>query len=277
MNLQVPVLPTLALLLVAAAAGQPPDTDLSRAQQAYDRANALFEQKNLPGSLAALEEALSADPNNVPALTLKAKIAISVNRPDIAGECLKRAVAADPASWYARFLFGYWHYLRSDWPRALSELGTARKLNPQYPRSPLYLGMVYERLGDAQKTLTYYEEALKLEEAAGVPDAYTLVAYSRGLQSLGRLDESTKVVNRALKLYPNNRDVYYELGQLLLKKGDPKGAAKAGEAALLLPIEDVTELQIRYLLARAYQADGDDQRASEQAAAIRAAKLQEGK
>jgi cytochrome c-type biogenesis protein CcmH/NrfG len=84
-------------------------------------------------------------------------------------------------------------------------------------------------------------------------------------------------VNRALKLYPNNRDVYYELGQLLLKKGDPKGAAKAGEAALLLPIEDVTELQIRYLLARAYQADGDDQRASEQAAAIRAAKLQEGK
>jgi hypothetical protein len=35
MNLQVPVLPTLALLLVAAAAGQPPDTDLSRAQEAY--------------------------------------------------------------------------------------------------------------------------------------------------------------------------------------------------------------------------------------------------
>ena len=58
MNLQVPVLPILALLLVAAAAAQPPDTDLSRAQQAYERANAFFEQKNLPGSLAALEEAL---------------------------------------------------------------------------------------------------------------------------------------------------------------------------------------------------------------------------
>jgi tetratricopeptide (TPR) repeat protein len=275
---------TLVLLLAAAAAGQsqdsssrPGDSSASRAQQAYEKANALFEQKNLPGSLAALEEALSADSNNVPALTLKAKIAISANRPDIARECLERAVVADRSSWYAHFLFGFWHYLQSDWQGAIGELGVARKLNPQDARSVLYLGMATERLGDTRNTLTYYEEALRLEESTGVPDPYTLVAYSRVLQLLGRLDDCTKVVNWALKLYPNHRDVHYELGLLLLKKGDPKGAAKAGEAALLLPVEDVMELQIRYLLARAYQADGDDRRAAEHAAAIRAAKAQEGK
>jgi predicted Zn-dependent protease len=269
------MLPALALILAAAAAGQSPDT--AKAQQAYEQANASFEQKNLPATIAALDMALGADPNYVPALTLKAKIAISVNRPDIAGECLERAVAADPSSWYAHFLFGFWYYLRSDWPRAITELKAARKLNPQDAHSALYLGMAYEHLGDSGNTLTSYEEAMKLEEATGVPDAYTLVAYSRILQLLGRLDDCTKVLNRATKAYPNHRDVLYELGRLLLKKGDPKGAAKAGEAALLLPIEDVTDLQIHYLLARAYQADGDDLHAAEQAAALRAAKAQEGR
>ena len=272
-----------AFLLAVAAAAQEPETApapgsaVSQAQQAYARANDLFEQKNLAGSVAALEEALGADPAYVPALTLKAKIAISANRLDIAGECLKRAVEADPASWYPHFLYGFWHYLRGDWPRAISEFQGARKLNPRDAHSDLYLGMAYERLGDARTALTYDEQAVKLEEAAGAPDPYTLVAYARVLRLVGRLDDSTRVVNQALKLYPNHRDAYYELGLLLLKKGDPKGAAKAGEAALLLPVEEVEEFQIHYLLARAYQADGDDRRAAEHAAAVRAAKAREGR
>ena len=65
------LLPVLAFLLVSAAAGQSPDA--ARAQQAYERANKLFEQSQLPQSMAALDEALAADPKNVPALTLKAK------------------------------------------------------------------------------------------------------------------------------------------------------------------------------------------------------------
>jgi predicted Zn-dependent protease len=264
----------LPLAALIGAAGQSPD---NRAQVAYDKANSLFEQKNLPGSLAALEEALGVDPDNVPALTLKAKIAISVNRPEIAGECLERAVAADPASWYAHFLYGFWYYLRGDYSRAISELASSRKLNPKDARSPLYLGMAYERIGDAQNTMTYYGEALRLEDATGTPDPYTLVANSRALQLLGRLDECTKILSRALKLYPTHRDVQYELGRLLLKQGDAKGAVKAGEAALQLPIEDVTDLQIHYLLARAYQASGDAQHAAQQAAAIRAARTQEAK
>jgi predicted Zn-dependent protease len=277
-------IPLLPALFLGVAAAQAPDTAappasaaVSEAQQAYARANEFFEQKNLAQSVAALEEALSADPRYVPALTLKAKIAISANRLEIAGECLKRAVEADPASWYVRFLYGFWYYLRGDWPRSISELQAARKLNPRDAHTSLYLGMAYERLGDARTALTYDEQAVKLAEAAGAPDPYTLVAYSRVLQALGRLDDCAKVVNRALTLFPNHRDLYYELGQLLLKKGDPKGAVKAGEAALQLPIEDVAEVQIHYLLARAYQADGDERRAAEHAAAIRAAQAQDGR
>ena len=269
------LLPVLAFLLVNAAAGQSPDA--ARARQAYERANKLFEQNQLPQSMAALDEALAADPKNVPALTLKAKIAIGSNRLDIAGQCLERAVAADPSSWYARFLFGFWYYLRDDWSRALAELSAARKLNPQYAHSPLYLGMTYERLGDLPKAVAFSEEAVRLEEASGKPDANSLLVCSRLLHQAGRLADCTKVLDKAVQLYPTSRDVHYEIGRLLLKKGDAKGAAKAGEEALRMAAEDVTDLQIRYLLVRAYETAGEDDLAAKQAAAIRAAEAKAGK
>jgi predicted Zn-dependent protease len=269
------LLPVLAFLLVSAAAGQSPDA--ARAQQAYERANKLFEQSQLPQSMAALDEALAADPKNVPALTLKAKIAIGSNRLDIAGQCLERAVAADPSSWYARFLFGFWYYLRDDWSRALTQLSAARKLNPQYAHSPLYLGMTYERLGDLQKAVAFSEEAVRLEEASGKPDFNSLLVYSRLLHSAGRLADCTKVLDKAVQLYPTSRDVHYEIGRLLLKKGDAKGAAKAGEEALRMAAEDITDLQIRYLLVRAYETAGEDDIAAKQAAVIRAAEAKAGK
>ena len=47
--------------------------------------------------------------------------------------------------------------------------------------------------------------------------------------------------------------------------------------ALRMAAEDVTDVQIRYLLVRAYETAGDDQLAAKQAAAIRAAEARTGK
>jgi hypothetical protein len=63
----------------------------------------------------------------------------------------------------------------------------------------------------------------------------------------------------------------------LLKKGDARGAAAAGEEALRMPPEDVTDLQVRYLLVRAYERAGEDRLAAQQAAAIRAAEAAAGR
>ena len=262
-------------LLAGAAAAQTPAA--MRAMEAYQRANKLFDQNQLQQSLAALDEALAADPNNVPALTLKAKIAMGANRFDVAGECLERAVAADPSSWYARFLMGFWFYIRDDWPKALAELTAAHKLNPRDARSPLYLALTYERLGDLQKAIAFSDEAVRIEEAAGKPGANSLLASARFLQQAGRLTDCGKVLNRALELYPSSREVHYEIGRLLLKKGDAKGAAAAGEEALRMAPEDVTDVQVRYLLVRAYETAGQDQLAARHAAAIRAVEAGAGK
>ena len=60
----------LALAVLSAAPASP-------GYPAYEKANALFVQKKLPEALAAIEESLRLDPQLVPALTLKAKLAMA--------------------------------------------------------------------------------------------------------------------------------------------------------------------------------------------------------
>ena len=88
------------------------------------------------------------------------------------------------------------------------------------------------------------------------------VAASRSV-TLFQASELEVAGDKAVQLDPTSRDVHYEIGRLLLKKGDAKGAAKAGEEALRMAAEDDTDLQIRYLLVRAYETAGEDDLAIE--------------
>ena len=97
----------VAVLLGAAAVGaQSP----SPGQAAYEKANALFSAQRFQECMNALDDALRLDPKLVPALTLKAKLAMAIKRYDVARESLERVLAADPKSAYAQFLYGFHFY-----------------------------------------------------------------------------------------------------------------------------------------------------------------------
>jgi len=256
------------LLFAAAALAQPQGA--SPAYRLYEKANALFNARKLPECIATLDEALRLDPKLVPALTLKAKAAMGMNRFDLARQSLNQALAAEPDAWYARFLSGFLYHLENELRLALPELERARKLNPRDPRSALYLGLTQESLGRTAEAIALYQEAIRLEEATGKAQAETLLTYARLLLLVGRLDECGQLIDRALKLEPDSRDARYERARLLLKRGDAAGAARDGEQALRLA-GGVAERQIRYLLVRAYQALGDEKSAAQHAAALRAA------
>ena len=128
----------LAVLLARWAAAQVPP---SAGYPAYERANRLFVAGKYQESFNAVDEALRLDSKLVPALTLKAKLAMSINRYDVARECLERAIAADPSSWYSQFLYGFQFYQQNEMPEAIRALEKTRRLNPRDPRSALYLGL----------------------------------------------------------------------------------------------------------------------------------------
>src|SRR5438128_7339075 len=88
--------------------------DRSPGFPAYRRANDLFVNKKLPEALSALEQSLKLDEQLVPALTLYAKIAMTLNRFELARDSLERALAVDPKAAYARFLYGLNFYLTNE-------------------------------------------------------------------------------------------------------------------------------------------------------------------
>lgn len=259
----------LAILLAAAAFAQSP-----AGLAAYERAERAFRAHEFQASMDALDEALRLDPKLVPALTLRARLAMAANRYDVARQTLERAIAADPASWYARFLYGFQFYQQNEMPAAIAALEKARELNPRDPPSALYLGLAYEAVGRTGEALELYRRAIQLEEAAGTLHVETLLTAGRLLLLLGRFQESAEMAERAAKVDPTSRDPHFELARLWLKRGDPRKAAAEGEAALALPRGDTPDRQIHFLLVQAYRAAGQDEKAERHAEALRA---QEGR
>jgi tetratricopeptide (TPR) repeat protein len=242
---------------------------------AYREAAILFGRSKFPESLARLDRALALDPKLVPALTLKAKLAMAINRYDVARECLERALAVEPSSGYAAFLYGFHYYQQNEMPRAIAALQKARQLNPRDPRTALYLGLAEETLGQTAEATAFYQDAIRLEEASGKPRVDPFLSYSRLLFIMGDLDGCGRLIERALKLDPASRDAHFERGRLLLKRGLAADAVMEGEAALRLRTGDVTDRQIHFLLIEANRAGGREREAAGHAEAIRAIEMQE--
>jgi len=174
------------LVLALALSGATP---ASPGYPAYERANRLFVEKKLPEAFAAIEEALRLDPKLVPALTLKAKLAMAANRLDVARQCLEKALALDPKAAYAQFLYGLEAYMGNDLKEALPRFRKARQLNPTDPRAALYLGLTVESLGQSVEAMALYEEAVRLERSTGAVHAETLLTGARLVLMHDRLED----------------------------------------------------------------------------------------
>jgi tetratricopeptide (TPR) repeat protein len=254
-----------AVLLVAAE---------SPGYAAYQRANALFVAKKFPECEAAIDEALRLDVKLVPALTLKAKLAMAINRFDVARDSLKQTIESDPRSSYAWFLYGLQFYMTNDLQSAMPQFEKSRALNPSDPRAVLYLGLTRESLGQTADAMSRYEEAVRLEKAAGAPHADTLLVGARLLLRLGNVEESDRWIQEALKLGPDSRDAHFEKARVLMKKGEASEAAAEGETALRLKEGSTQVDQIHYLLVRAYRDSGQADKAARHVELLRLSDVQ---
>jgi tetratricopeptide (TPR) repeat protein len=233
-----------------------------KAHEAYARANALFVEKKFEESLAALNQALTENPKFVPALTLRAKLSMAMNRLDLAGRDLSLAAELEPGSAYNQFMLGFYYYLENDFKRALEPLERARILDPSSSRTHFYLALTHEGLANADLAIQMYERALSLSRTSAKADTDILIAYARLLFTLGQYSKSMPLVDQALVLEPDSRDAHYERGRLLFQAGKFDQAVQEGEKALQLTSVGTTDRQIHFLLARAYARTGNSERAA---------------
>lgn len=221
--------------------------------QHYQNAKEDFAKRRFSEAVSEVDSALRENPNMVPALVLKARLATIAHRPDVARSCLITAITVDPASEEAQFYLGALFYAQNDFNLAISPLQKAQTLSPKSPLPVFYLAMAHEALGDETRALELYQRAEDLSPKKSVLRAEILVAYGRFLLSLGRIQDSVERDRMAIEIDPGARDAHYELAKGLEQEGDLKSAAVEGERALTLPAIDITDAQIHYLLANIYR------------------------
>jgi len=221
--------------------------------QHYEKAKQDFAQRKSSEAVSEVNAALHESPNMVPALILKARLAMFAHRPDVAKSCLITAITADPASEEAQFFLGVVYYTHNDLKLAISPLQTAQTLSPKSPLPVFYLAMTHEALGDMTQASDLYQQAENLSPEKSPQSASILVAYGRFLLSLDRVQNGIEKYRQAIKEDPESREAHYELAKGLDQEGDFKNAALEGERALTLPELGTVDAQIHFLLAKLYR------------------------
>ncbi|HET7791395.1 MAG TPA: tetratricopeptide repeat protein [Gemmatimonadales bacterium] len=115
------------------------------------------------------------------------------------------------------------------WRRLLGG-SSADELQPQR-LDYLNEALALERQGDYDAALTSYRLALRDHPQ----DARILQNMAIAFTKLGRIDEAIRHYRRALELDEALAGAHYGLGFLLLKRGDPDGAAQHLKAFLAQP------------------------------------------
>lgn len=220
--------------------------------QHYEKAKQDFAQRKFSEAVSEVDAALHERPDMVPALVLKARLAMFAHRPDVAKSCLITAITTDPTSEEAQFFLGVVYYVENDFNLAISPLQTAQTLSPKDPLPIFYLAMTHEALGDATQALDLYQQAENLSPDKSPQSSSILVAYGRFLFSMGRIKDSIEKDRQAIEADAKSRDAHYELAKGLDQEGDFKNAALEGELALPLPELGTSDAQIHFLLANVY-------------------------
>jgi eukaryotic-like serine/threonine-protein kinase len=164
----------------------------------------------------------------------------------------------------------YHHFVTGDLEKARQAYELWAQIYPREQVTPTNLGVIYQTLGQYDKSLAEYREAMRLSPAESLNFGNLVLAYIH----LNRLDESSAAANEALTKSLDSADLRAALYQLAFLKKDLPGmaeqvswsAGKPGKENLMLYLEAGTAAysgQLRVARKLAGQAATSAARASE--------------
>ncbi|MGB6599184.1 MAG: protein kinase [Candidatus Acidiferrum sp.] len=164
----------------------------------------------------------------------------------------------------------YHHFVTGDLEKARQSYELWEQIYPREEVPPINLGVVYQSLGQYDKSLAEFREALRLGPSESLNFGNLVLAYIH----LDRLDEARATAREALAKNFDSADLRVYLYQLAFLKHDPQGIAeqvawsqgKAGEENAMLNMEASTSAYTGKLAAArdfSLQAIASAERASE--------------
>jgi eukaryotic-like serine/threonine-protein kinase len=135
----------------------------------------------------------------------------------------------------------YHHFVTGDLEKARQDYELWEQIYPREPVPPTNLGVIYQTLGQHDKSLAQFREAFRLSP----PDSLNFGNLVLGYLHLNRLEDARTIANEALTKNFDSADLRFSLYQLAFLKNDLPGmaqqvswsAGKPGKENIMLCLE----------------------------------------
>ncbi len=205
------------------------------------RASIFFAQDKRNESLAELKHAVELDPKRTESYLSLALFYSKVNDQNKAEETLKQAIAANNNSALAHTSYGKFLVQTNRAGQAEAELRRAVEVEPANRDSRLVLASFYLVNKQNDKAEQEYKALAELDRDKPEGRAVLADFYS----SVGRYDDAVKVYQDISAKSPDYTRAHYRLGEILLQRGDTKGAAAQASEVLKKNERDMQALLLR--------------------------------
>jgi tetratricopeptide (TPR) repeat protein len=179
---------------------------------------------------------------------------------------LKKSIELDPSSAEPYATLAQLYRQTNRMQEAVDAYMKAAQADPSNANAHLVLGTLYEQAGQPDKAMAEYELAIKLDPKGGIAqnNLAWLIAQGAG-GDREKLDRALKLAQDARELLPADPSVADTLGWVMLQRQVPTAAISLFREAMDgYPPAAPERGIVRYHLAKAYEANGERERAIEE-------------
>ncbi len=179
-----------------------PELQLSQRAEAYEMEEKYAEAAKL------YEEMLSRRPENQTGYVNLALMKAKLNQFDEAVSTLERGIALFPKSLLLLSRLAHTYMVMGRLKKALAAWETVLEVEPQYFDGLLGSAWILDLMGDKEKARSFYEKALEVEPE----NKFLRKNYGLNLATTGKIKEAIEVYERLKSDYPDDYEVWQDLG-----------------------------------------------------------------
>jgi len=166
--------------------------------------------------------------------TLAGMVEISMDRLERAATNLRKAIELAPDYVPSHYLLGRVLYTQNHFDEAIEESKKAITLSPNLVRAYENIGLCYEGKQQPQEAERWYLEAIQWMEKGGKRSEWPLLDLVAMLIRNNQTERAKPYLAQALEINPQNAQAVFQMGVVLEKSGDLRGALQELKRAIEL-------------------------------------------
>jgi len=219
----------------------------------YDLGYVFFRTHQIGGAVRELSRSLQLNDKDAQAHKILGLVCTFVGRYDLAEVELRSAAQLEPNSPEIHYFLGRVYYTRQVFAMALSEFQTAIQLDPAYMKAYNNLGLVMETLGKNDEAVKEYTTAAQMNETQHLNSPYPYEYLSAHYNRERAPALAIEFAQKALLVDPQCDLAYYDLAKAYQTEGDWQKATDEVQKAIAI---NSSTPEYFYLLSKALRRLG---------------------